>query len=103
MKVDLLDKKLTSEISKILSLIWSPGCVILTFIPFKEECKYVIFSILTVLSIIIIYNKWYKANKSKCAELNINGSKVVVKEGDIFDENYSYPEIVLENGTITIE
>ena len=88
MKVQFLDKQLRKTYSAVISVISTFISFVLIFFPLPEECLYrgiLAFSFFAILLIIYVL-MWIEANKRKKASITINGMKVTIEEGDIFEE-----------------
>lgn len=85
-KVPFFDKGIIKRFLEILGVISSITSTILFCADIPSDWKSII-AIVTGLLVIIIYISVYNwANKLKRIEIDIEGSSVIVKEGDIFDE-----------------
>lgn len=87
MKVKLFDKKLIQKFYGILSIIGTLTSLIFIFVDIpltKKNWVGLISLILLVISYIYI---WYKSNNIKKLELNIEGSPLEIKFGDLFKED----------------
>jgi len=88
-KVNVIDNNLISEYSSILSVI-STLCsfvFIVIIIPEDANIRIAIGGIMLAVFLGIYVIMWFRANTLNNVSLEINNSTVVVKFGDIFEEN----------------
>lgn len=88
-KVSFFEKKLKKQWLSILGILGGIYTYITIFIdlPDKISKNSGIIAFIVTLGIIVIYIVlWIKANLTKKAILNINGSELEIKEGDIFEQ-----------------
>lgn len=88
MKVKILDEKLRKKylsVTSVLSLIFSFALIAIK-IP-DDNCIRIYIGICLILILLSVYLfMWYKANTQNETTLTINNSKLVIKTGDIFNE-----------------
>lgn len=85
-KVKFTDKSLWVSFKEKVSWISTIFSLMLIFVNIPEQCKYIA-GFLFLLSLFIFYLLiWYSANRLKVVDLDIEGSTVTVKAGDIFKE-----------------
>ena len=85
-KVRFMDKRLLEKFSKFISAIATALTLILIFVEIPQQCK-IYAGALFICSLFIIYTYiWYKSENLECVNLEIEGSSVVVKSGDIFEQ-----------------
>nr|WP_302444374.1 macro domain-containing protein [Hafnia alvei] len=87
MKVKITDTKLITNFYKILSIVATLLSVYLIFYTIKDEHKSNFFIGFIVASAIVYIALWYRYNKLNKIELNIDNSTVIIKEGDIFQQD----------------
>lgn len=90
MKVNFLDEKLRKKylsVISVISLFFSFALIVIE-IPKVEDsqCRYYIGLVLILTLALVYFYMWYKANKQSETTLFINNSKLVIKTGNIFDE-----------------
>lgn len=87
MKVSLFDKRIFKEFLELTSVIATILSLIVIFVDIPKSIKICTgISFITFLFLAYIY-LWYRSNKLKKVELNIEGSKVIIKSGDIFKQS----------------
>lgn len=86
-KVSLLDKRVLDIFIKILGAISTITSLILIFIDIPESCKgiSVLLKFLIFLFIILLII-WLYANKLSKIKIDIGGTSIIIKKGDIFNE-----------------
>lgn len=85
-KVDFFDRQLIKNFKEKISTLSTVFSLFLIFVEIPTDKKAVA-GIVFVLALIIFYViLWQNANKLKLVELDIEGSKVTIKSGDIFLE-----------------
>ncbi|MEB0009846.1 DUF6430 domain-containing protein [Pseudomonas sp. RTB3] len=85
-KVDFLDRQLRKNFQEKISAISMVFSLLLIFVEIPANLKAVA-GVAFVLVIVVFYiTLWLRANKLKLVELDIEGSKVTIKSGDIFLE-----------------
>lgn len=85
-KVPLFDKALLKSYLAVLSVISVITSFIFIFVTITDKCKIYAGIIFATFLIIIYIVLWVCANRLKCIELTINNSKVIVKVGNLFQE-----------------
>lgn len=86
MKVNFFDRQLLELFYKILSVISVITSLVFIFIDIPMQLKLFIGLVLLVFLIILYCILWWFSNKKTHINLNIEGSPVEVKFGDIFKE-----------------
>ncbi|NWD86184.1 macro domain-containing protein [Pseudomonas sp. K5002] len=85
-KVKFTDKSLWIDFKDKVSWISTTVSLMLIFVSIPEQCKYTA-GFLFLLGLFIFYVvSWYAANRLKVVDLDIEGSTVTVKAGDLFKE-----------------
>lgn len=85
-KVKFTDKNLWVRFKERVSWISTIFSLVLIFVSIPEQCKYIA-GFLFLLGLFIFYViSWYEANRLKVVDLDIEGSTVTVKAGDLFKE-----------------
>ncbi|MFV0931304.1 macro domain-containing protein [Pseudomonas jessenii] len=86
LKVKFTDKSLWVSFKEKVSWISTIVSLMLIFVNIPEQCKYIA-GFLFLLGLFIFYLvSWYGANRLKVVDLDIEGSTVTVKAGDLFKE-----------------
>ncbi|CRI54831.1 macro domain-containing protein [Pseudomonas sp. CCOS 191] len=86
-KVELFDRQLIKNFKEKISEISTVFSLFLIFVEIPTSKKAVA-GLAFALALIVFYViLWRSANKLKLVELNIEGSKVTIKSGDIFSEH----------------
>jgi hypothetical protein len=89
MKVDFLDKNVRNKFWQFFSVISGIISFLLLFINIPEEFKKHLFciGILIFIILVVVYlGIWIYANSLRSIEVDIDGSKVNIKCGDLFEE-----------------
>lgn len=86
MKVNLFDRQLLELFYKILSVISVITSIMFIFIDIPMQNKLIIGLVVLVFLIILYCILWWFSNKKTHINLNIEGSPVEIKFGDIFKE-----------------
>ncbi|MDE1531175.1 DUF6430 domain-containing protein [Pseudomonas carnis] len=85
-KVDFFDRQLIKSFKEKISTLSTVFSIFLIFVEIPTDKKTVA-GVIFVLALIVFYVVlWQGANKLKLVELDIEGSKVTIKSGDIFSE-----------------
>lgn len=85
-KVDFFDRQLIKNFKEKISTLSTVFSLFLIFVEIPADKKAAA-GVVFVLGLIIFYLMlWQSANKLKLVELDIEGSKVTIKSGDIFSE-----------------
>lgn len=85
-KVKFTDKSLWMSFKEKVSWISTIVSLVLIFVNIPEQCKYIA-GLLFLLGLFMFYVFiWYQANRLKVVDLDIEGSTVTVKAGDLFKE-----------------
>lgn len=85
-KVSFADKTLWVRFKERVSWISTIFSLLLIFVSIPEQCKYLA-GFLFLLGLFVFYIiSWIEANRLKIVDLDIEGSIVTVKAGDIFKE-----------------
>lgn len=89
MKVKLFDKKLFKNYLVVLSVISSLCTLALIAIKIPDDnCIRIWIGIILISVLLVIYAiMWIVANTQNKTTLNINNSKMIIKTGDIFEED----------------
>lgn len=87
MKVNLFDRQLLELFYKILSVISVITSIVFIFIDIPMQHKLIIGLVVLVFLIILYCILWWFSNKKTHINLNIEGSAVEIKFGDIFNED----------------
>ncbi|MBX6690948.1 hypothetical protein I8746_15230 [Pseudomonas sp. USTB-Z] len=85
-KVSFTDKTLWARFKEQVSWISTIFSLLLIFVSIPEQCKWLA-GLLFLLGLFVFYIIcWFEANRLKIVDLDIEGSTVTVKAGDIFKE-----------------
>lgn len=87
MKVKIFNKKLRDSFFLKISLFSAFATLLLAFIPIPSKIQGLLGGIFLVFLVIIYIYDWRKANKLNSVEIDIEGTTVCIKEGDIFEED----------------
>ena len=85
-KVSFFDKRIVNKFLQITSVVSSLLSMFFLFIEIPSPWKTyaaAIFATLLVLTYLVI---WIRSNKLNCVDINVEGSDVTIKVGDIFDQ-----------------
>lgn len=83
-KVNFFDKRIVETFLKTTSLISTTLSLIVLFIDIPIECKTIYGFIFIGLLIVIYLMIWISSNKLNKIDINVEGSEVTIKVGDIF-------------------
>lgn len=86
LKVNIFDKNLILQFKSVVSLLVGILTTILIFKDIPQKYKNYCFIAFVILLIIIYLVLWIRSNTIKRIELNINNSKLEIKQGDIFEQ-----------------
>lgn len=86
MKVEIFNKKLRDSFFLKISLFSAFATLLLAFVPIPSKIQGLLGGIFLVFLVIIYIYDWRKANKLNLVEIDIEGTTVCIKEGDIFKE-----------------
>lgn len=87
LKVNIFDKNLILQFKSVVSLLVGILTTILIFKDIPQKYKNYCFIAFVILLIIIYLVLWIRSNTIKRIELNINNSKLEIKQGDIFEQD----------------
>ena len=86
-KVSFFDKRVFENFLKIISLISVAFSLIVLFVDIPKECK-ATYGWIFIGSLVVIYIAiWIWSNNLNKIDINVEGSKVTIKVGDIFLES----------------
>lgn len=85
-KVNLFDRQLVKDFKERISTVSTVFSLFLIFVEIPSDKKAVAGCIFVLALIILYVILWQRANKLNSVELDIEGSKVTIKSGDIFSE-----------------
>ena len=87
MKVKISNRKLREKFFLKISLFSAFATLLLAFVPIPSGIQGVLGVIFLVFLVILYIYDWNKANKLKSIEIDIEGTTVCIKAGDIFEED----------------
>jgi len=87
MKVKISNRKLREKFFLKISLFSAFATLLLAFVPIPSDIQGVLGVIFLVFLVILYIYDWNKANKLKSIEIDIEGTTVCIKAGDIFEED----------------
>ena len=87
MKVKISHRKLREKFFLKISLFSAFGTLLLAFVPIPSDIQGVLGVIFLVFLVILYIYDWNKANKLNSIEIDIEGTTVCIKAGDIFEED----------------
>ena len=87
MKVKIFNKKLRDSFFLKISLFSAFATLLLAFVPIPSKIQGLLGGVFLVFLVIIYIYDWRKANKLNSVEIDIEGTTVCIKEGDIFEED----------------
>jgi len=87
MKVKISNRKLREKFFLTISLFSAFATLLLAFVPIPSGIQGVLGVIFLVFLVILYIYDWNKANKLKSIEIDIEGTTVCIKAGDIFEED----------------
>jgi hypothetical protein len=85
-KVKIYDKILRDEFAKVIALLSSVATLLFVFVNLPNEWKINTGILFTLILISIYVYMWIKANNIKDVTIDIEGSEVIIKVGDIFEK-----------------
>lgn len=85
-KVKIYDKELINKFLKTIGILSSIATFLFLFFDIPNEYKLNTFCGFIVVLIIIYLYVWYRANNIKSININIEGTEVNIKAGDIFEQ-----------------
>lgn len=85
-KVSLFDRQLVKSFKEKISTLSTVLSLFLIFVEIPAEKKAIAGGVFVLALLIFYLVLWRSANKLKLVELDIEGSKVTIKSGDIFSE-----------------
>ena len=87
MKVKIFDRRLIrSFLEKVVSVVASICTIVLIFVDIPDQNKPTAGCIAVFILILLYLLLWYRSNSLRKVNLNIEGSEVAVKTGDIFQQ-----------------
>ena len=87
MKVKISNRKLREKFFLKISLFSAFATLLLAFVPIPSGIQGVLGVIFLVFLVILYIYDWNKANKLNSIEIDIEGTTVCIKAGDIFEED----------------
>ncbi|MCE4073416.1 MULTISPECIES: macro domain-containing protein [Pseudomonas] len=85
-KVGFFDKALWKNFKEKVTWISTISTLVLIFVTIPQQCKFVSGALFVLGLAVFYFVSWRIANRLKMVSLDVEGSKVTVKVGDIFDE-----------------
>lgn len=85
-KVNYCDSRVKNEFSKYLSGISTIASTALIFFNIPEDKKIMLFIIFTSCLILLYFRIWWHFNSLREIELDVEGSKISIKTGDLFKQ-----------------
>lgn len=86
MKVSLFSKYVWSLFGKIAAWTLAIFSIIIAFLPNLYENRFCVIGIMVISHIMLYILLWLCLNAKRKVSFKINGTKIIVKEGDIFKE-----------------
>lgn len=86
MKVHLWEKEIITAFARIESFLLAIFSVAAIFVQFNDNSKWWAIGSLVVVSLLLYLIISWKANKAKKVKLKIRNTKIIIKEGDLFEE-----------------
>lgn len=87
MKVKISNRKLREKFFLKISLFSAFATLLLAFVPIPSDIQGVLGVIFLVFLVILYIYDWNKANKLNSIEIDIEGTTVCIKAGDIFEQD----------------
>ncbi len=87
MKFKISNRKLREKFFLKISLFSAFATLLLAFVPIPSDIQGVLGVIFLVFLVILYIYDWNKANKLNSIEIDIEGTTVCIKAGDIFEED----------------
>lgn len=85
-KVRIFDRRVIEYFLKITAIISTILSLIVIFVDIPKECKYT-YGLIFLITLALVYvGIWVWANRLTKIDINIEGSDVTIKAGDIFQE-----------------
>lgn len=85
-KVGIFDRRVIENFLKITAVISTILSLIVIFFDIPNECKYTYGFIFLITLALVYVSIWVRANRLTKIDINIEGSDVTIKAGDIFQE-----------------
>ena len=86
MKVEIFDRRVIKDFLEKISIIATFLSLILIFIDIPACLKLMAGGVFLLILVVVYAWLWYRSNNLKNVDLNIEGSKVAIKTGDIFQQ-----------------
>ena len=86
MKVSLFSKYVWSLFEKIATWTLALFSIIIAFLPNLYENRCCVIGIMVISHIVLYISLWLCLNAKRKVSFKINGTKIIVKEGNIFEE-----------------
>lgn len=86
MKISPLSKYVLNLFGKIATWTLALFSIIIPFLPNLYENRFCVIGIMVILHIVLYISLWLYLNTTKKVTFRINGTKIIVKEGNIFEE-----------------
>ena len=86
-KVPFFSKRILKSFSVIATWILSLFSVFAIFVSFEGKCKWWALAALIGINIITYVLTWFYCNRIKTVSLKIRKTKIIIKEGDLFNES----------------
>lgn len=87
MKVKISNRKLREKFFLKISLFSAFATLLLAFVPIPSDIQGILGVIFLVFLVILYIYDWNKANKLNSIEIDIEGTTVCIKAGDIFEQD----------------
>jgi hypothetical protein len=85
-KVGIFDRRVIENFLKITAVISTALSLIVIFFDIPKECKHIYGWVFLVTLVLVYVGIWVWSNKLTKIDINIEGSDVTIKVGDIFQE-----------------
>jgi len=86
MKVEIFDRRVRKEFLEKISIIATLLSLILIFVDIPDCYKLIAGGVFFLFLVCMYACLWYRSNNLESVELTIEGSKVLIKTGDIFQQ-----------------
>ena len=86
-KVPLFSRRIIKSFSVIATWILTLFSIVAIFVSFEGDCKWWALAVLIAINVVTYVLTWVHCNRSKSVTLKIRKTKVIIKEGNLFEES----------------
>ena len=86
-KVPFFSRRIIKSFSVIATWILTLFSIVAIFVSFEGDCKWWALAVLIAINVVTYVLTWVHCNRSKFVTLKIRKTKIIIKEGNLFEES----------------